>query len=513
MYSLLIVDDEKVVLDALKTIMNWSEYGVSDVNTVSDGIEALEFIKDSPPDIVLTDIRMPGLNGLELVEQSKSYTNQTMFIMISGHTEFAYAKKAIELEAVDYLVKPIEMDDIAEAIKKAIEKYKKKSEQNNVERYLDELEDKYLLESIVGGRIDTQWINRHFNIYQVAVISVKEATLHENLKKNEQKYLTLFKEPLMSKGYSVFMHVIEEQIVMVYGNTKTASMEEGLADQVTSTIQRELGVITTTGVSGCFNNMKDMHNAYQRAKRAYDIGFFYNQGYTDYSTLPNHEKSIDYRMIFEIEDFSQQISKFEEYYHLADTILNYIYAEELSPEKSKYLYYKFLNSLNTYLEKEYNVKNKDLVHADLLLYEEAKGFNSLASIQKWIYTYTKQWENYIENHRISYNDNLVREVRKYLDEHFHEEIELNRLAEMYHINSSYLSSLFSKKMDMTLFDYLTSLRLKNAKVLLKTTNYKVNEICQKVGYENSRYFNQVFKKKVGTTPGKYRSKHLIRVNE
>jgi two-component system response regulator YesN len=118
MYKLLIVDDEKIVIEGLKSATNWKEHHIVIVGSASDGEEALKEIINKKPDIVLADIRIPKMNGLDLIKETKNLNLETVFIIISGYSKFDYAKRAIQLEAIDYLVKPIEVDEIVSSIKK-----------------------------------------------------------------------------------------------------------------------------------------------------------------------------------------------------------------------------------------------------------------------------------------------------------------------------------------------------------------------------------------------------------
>ena len=120
MYKLLIVDDEKIVIEGLKSAANWQDHQIEIVGSALDGEEALKEIMNKKPDIVLVDIRMPKLNGLDLIKETKVLNLDTVFIIISGYSNFDYAKRAIQLGAIDYLVKPIEVEEIISSINNAI---------------------------------------------------------------------------------------------------------------------------------------------------------------------------------------------------------------------------------------------------------------------------------------------------------------------------------------------------------------------------------------------------------
>lgn len=126
MYKLFIVDDEKLVVDGLKSIIEWEKHQIEVIGSAMDGTNALARILALKPHIVMTDIRMPGMNGLELIQHLREKAPDIVCLIISGYSEFNYAKSAIELEAIDYLIKPIELDEIVKSVKNAIVKYEKK---------------------------------------------------------------------------------------------------------------------------------------------------------------------------------------------------------------------------------------------------------------------------------------------------------------------------------------------------------------------------------------------------
>ena len=130
--------------------------------------------------------------------------------------------------------------------------------------------------------------------------------------------------------------------------------------------------------------------------------------------------------------------------------------------------------------------------------------------KSWLLEKIENIVGYLSENQMSQKDKLLYDVKNHLKENYAHTIGLEEIAEKFHISPAYLSSLFSKNMGVTLFEYIINMRMEKAKELLRSTNNKISDICQQVGYENQRYFNQVFKKNIGTTPGNYRANHLIK---
>jgi two-component system response regulator YesN len=193
---------------------------------------------------------------------------------------------------------------------------------------------------------------------------------------------------------------------------------------------------------------------------------------------------------------------------LIDHIIDYSKQNKLPPQKSTYLCFKLANNLIEYVENEFEL---DQIMDDRYeVYEQLNSMNSLDEISKWLRSLAQKIKNDIENHKVSYNEKLILDIKNYLNTNFRETIVLEDLGKCFYKNPTYLCSLFSRSVGKTIFEYITLTRMNNAKKLLRTSTCKVADIATQVGYENEKYFYQVFKKNVGITPSQYRSKHLVK---
>ncbi|WP_160909781.1 response regulator [Pontibacillus yanchengensis] len=517
MYKLLIVDDEKVVLDALETIIDWEDYNIELVGSASNGNEALACIKELSPDIVLTDIRMPGRNGLELVEASRAFSEDVLFIIISAYSEFQYAKKAIELEAIDYLVKPIEIDDIVEAISKAVEKKERNLKQqrlgSQLEQYQGELEEKYLLDCMLGGKVDQMERPVPFTSYAILCLGGKgESSFTDHVVDRSKHLETIMRQSFSESVYVVHTYIIEEKIILFLGSSTTNSLDHEALEAFYATFQKEIGMTPIAGISDTYKDFAQVHQAYLQAKQAFKIGYFFDQAITHHHEHEQVNQKIGESILHKIEDaVGMEDFTVQALFPLVDDVIAYISAHNLPPEKSKYVCYTCISSIYTQVQSEFGVNVTDINGEDTLLYVKLNELQSLEAIQAWLTNHLHRIDAYLKAHKGSYHDRLIQEVKHFIEKHYNEPLELNELADHFHMSSAYLSSLFSKKMGVTIFDYMTSIRMNQAKEMLRSTNYKINEICQVIGYDNQRYFNQVFKKKVGTTPGKYRTERMVKM--
>lgn len=515
MYKLLIVDDEKIVIEGLTSAINWREHQIEVVDTASNGQEAYQCIINNPPHIVLADIQMPGLNGLDLIQSVKKIHPDIVFVIISGYTEFDYAKRAIELEAVDYLVKPIEIDEIVSAVKKGLIKYEKmKVEKENnyqIQKYKMEIEEKDILNLILGRAIDNNFEkNNRFKGWKLLIAGFKSALWKNNMDKVGKGIFNRLKKPFEERGYETFIYYIEDFIITFYSSSIQKEVQDSFLIEFSSLLQHELNTIPIIGVSNSYCDLSYIRQSFQEAKESFQIGIYLDQLLTHYKDLEKINNTVGNEIIEKINHcFKENNFNLDKLSLLIHEIFNYSIENMISPSKTKYLCFKLINNVFEYVQQEFQLEIESVLGDKYQLYEELNKFFSIEEIRYWLEGLVNNIFDYINENRVSYKDKLILDVKSYLQKNFNQSINLDEMAKDFHISPPYLSSLFSKIVKMTIFEYITNIRIIKAKELLRTTNYKILIICNEVGYKDAKYFNQVFKKQVGLTPSQYRSKHLI----
>ncbi|WP_162356981.1 response regulator [Metabacillus mangrovi] len=497
MYTLFIADDEKIVIEGLTTDVPWEAFGIAICGTASDGKSALAEINRLKPDLVLADIRMPGMTGLELIGKAKKSNPDLVFIMISGYSEFEYARRALELEAVDYLVKPMEAEDIVRSVRKAIEKLEKKrmerSLSSRLEKYENELAEKHVLHLLLGRRnADAEAKEVLTQPFAAAVLLMKDGfRSHEALMVHVREQLR-----------HCYLFTVEASIVLV-------SLQP---EELRSCLQRVLDLFPgSAGLSSIHHEARNLPVAYEEAKEALKIAVFGSLGLTEYEELGQYGLHKGTRMIREIEQFFLSGGSLKEMDGMMERTLDYARKHKLSPQKSKVLCFALIKHFLEHMEKEYELEDK-MFGEGYLLYETVESLQTLDELERWMRATVREALEYLDNNRISFNEKLIHELKQYLHEHFSEPIVLEELGRHFYKSPAYLCSLFSKNAGKTIFEYITALRMDHAKKLLRSSNLKISEICEKAGYSNHKYFNQVFKKNTGKTPGQYRSEHVVKLH-
>ncbi len=514
MYKLLIVDDEKIVIEGLNSAVNWQEHQIEIVGSASDGEEALKEIMNKKPDIVLVDIRMPKLNGLDLIQETKALNLDTVFIIISGYSKFDYAKRAVQLEAIDYLVKPIEVEEIVHSIKKAILKLEKiKNEKQatvQINEYQMALEEKRVLDYILGQRFVVPEKDQKLQSFSFFNIGLKGFDWDDsnNIEKI-QASLESLKSLLENRKIQNFVYTIDSEIVIMILNAGS-ELGNDLVQDLVSVFFHDMNIRPLVGVSNIYVTISDIKKAYSEAKEALKNGLFSNQLITYYKELETFNHSFGNRIIEKIDTFfnGKGPNLLSNMNLFIDKVFLDCQKSSLPPEKTKYVCFKIVNHFLEYIESEYEINKSG--GDRYLVYQELNPLRSFEEIRVWLEQFIGQSTANLNENHVSYNEKLIIDLKSFINANYKEPIVLDDLGKLFHKNPAYLCNLFSKAVGSTIFEYITKVRLNNAKKLLRTTNLKVSEICKQVGYENQKYFNQVFKKNIGTTPGIYRSQHILK---
>lgn len=475
MIKVLLADDEQWIVDNLKVSVEWAKYGFEVVDTALDGIEAYEKIMEWQPQLVFTDIRMPGMNGLELIKKVGATHPEIQFAVISGFVEFAYAQKAIQYGAIGYCLKPVEDQDVIQVLEKArasqtgnsrsevpyagrLEASDIRSDQSSdlhclIERMglnLSEIEGLQVIAAIGTGPLS---------------FSHSEKAFACDLGPNKNVYLIPYRHPLQPKDY--LTKEIGPEIrgvgfarVNKQGGQLARSIEEAVAA------------------------------AYQ---------FFIAKGETSFVFEDILTAPPEFYDLFSNLQHSLKKSEFVNATRLIDELETVFRAGGLSILHA-YRIYNLVVSMNS---GDQSLKEDEYI----------PNFEKLVDRFDDVYAMLGELKEYLiscmdltidpEVERLM--SETVKAILKYIRTHFYKVITLGDISAMFNINPSYLSQLFKKETGQNLIEYITRVRMEHACMLLKTSSLTVNSIAEQSGYEDNVYFRKVFRKVIGKTPGEYRN--------
>ncbi len=500
---IVIVEDEIAIRDGLKKMIS-ANTSHTVIGTCKDGLEGIAFIREHQPDLVITDIRMHKMNGLEMLERLRELGVQIYSIVISGYAEFEYARKALSLQAEDYLLKPVSID----ALQKALDRIENKHVESRY--HIVKKPESYVREYFFGTVEEQEEAKQALN----GILKEEKDEIYGiiigyfgNLKK---KQLEDVEYPLRSIKHQFpelcFLDAWEEhiscRILIVKGQvSQVQAFADSFDEKARYDYQQQKREIpwcmdtcsSMEGWKSCFENVKKVLSGYF-AKGSH--GLLQAEECVEESMKEfQYPIQIERRILQALEsgsyeDMSAGIDEF-----LAETM-----SEEYGAEEIRYGAVKLMTRMMD-IAKEINQKayeslrEKDYLKALFLALTQTEFRDILMKCGNAICDRKKKES--ISNYTIS-------RTIEYIRTHYQEGISLEKTAETLNITPEYLSMLFKREMGMNFSVFLKEFRISHAKRLLKGTDMKIYEVAQECGYSNSNYFTKVFKEVTGISPAEYR---------
>lgn len=479
MYKVLLVDDEPWIIFGLRNLIDWESYGYTIIGDANNGIRALEIIEKHKPDLVISDIRMPGLDGIQLMEEIMENKLDTKVILVSGYAEFAYAQKAIALGAFDYLLKQVEQDQLINVLKRLTIVLQGKSlnriQVNNDDTLIISPLNKIKISDFVMKR------NLGFDMPNYQLICCVLPHEQENKVDNT----------VVNSGNLNYVKVqIEANKLYILVNFDLNVNKS----EPYHIILAEFPEATYVGISSICDSNRAISALYKETEVAINNEIFIqndrrkayrstekNNGLS--STLINIEKSIREHDLDHTNDYINEFYKeCKEGQFVIDDILI------------------FYNQIVTFLYKYYP-KKSFLIGIEYC--DNRKIIDFYESIEHFFDMIKMLFGNIDQSDRYISNDN-IKKIMNDVNEKFTLDISLQLLSQKYNISMSYLSNLIKKETGHTYTEHIMNKRLDLAKAILKDNSMSIEEIAEKVGYNDYFHFTKVFKKNVGITPSKYR---------
>lgn len=526
MYSVFIVDDEVIVREGLRKRIDWESSGFSFSGEAGDGEIALSMIQDIKPDILITDIRMPFMDGLELARAVKKIQPWIRIIILSGHDEFDYAKKAISIGVEDYILKPFTPDEILSCLSKVRDNLdKEKREAGDISRMKRELEsgnnlarDKMLTDLVLGALDSSKAMERagEFGIKLLSrfyMVAVSELHYGEDMDK-----LLAAKSCLSSsrdgRGMSFFISP-ETLVSIVQGQDAEQSEDEAfsLAESVKHDTEKVPGVSVVTAISPAVEHIASISGAYKdallllkkcrftdtsRIVSMSDVGEGSLKSDGDSLVLQENDPLVN-RLSYAGEGEIDQIVS--EYVALLGSnggsfsiIASYLLVDVIMAVS------KVIESLGG------DVKQVMPEILSRSFVENAVQNQEVFIVEvKSILGKLLDWRGRQSSGR--YSDVILR-AKKFIDENYADpDICLRSVAQAVNFSPNHFSTVFSQDCGMTFIEYLTQVRISQAKRLLKTTDKKSADIAWEVGFNDPHYFSFIFKKSVSLSPREWRQQN------
>ncbi len=503
MIKILIVDDESTIRRGLEKAIPWKENGFVVAGTAKNGIDALDFFTNNYADIVISDIRMPRMDGLQLQETLHERYPDLPFLFISGYEDFNYARQALRCGAFSYLLKPLDPAELIAELKRACEHYHLSTEniplKQIIERNFYGLEKRWDFTNF-------EYLEHEFQNNYFCVMNIR--CQMDDMK--SQIFLMAFQKRLQDIVFECFTQsnsaLIESSgrgIVFCIMNADEKHLKYSLNTFVSS-IAQKLGEYASTPLGiwtgGVYQGITRLIDSYIESFES-DTFKYFNQSN---ETQMNLECFDTYSQLFDNEDIiisTLYNGKVDDAIMLLENQKSFLMQNNHNSDDARlylrHLLHKYLRGLKS--------ANPDVVFPESFHSYGTFALMTISEMFKNLYESLEQISKFVKPVTSNHSLQTIDKIKEYIDRNYSDPyLSLSSIADYVGLNASYVSTEFAKREKKGLSNYITDIRIARAKHLLLYTDKTVSEICDEVGYLNPTYFSTTFKKSVGFTPSQFR---------
>lgn len=514
MYQILIVDDERAIREGISRLVPWEEMGISKPSLAADGKEALELISAQPPDLVITDIKMPEMDGLELIKRTLALGVEPVFIILTGYGEFEFAQQAMQYGIKHYLLKPCGESDIRVHLRMVLEELRQKREkelflqqmQDNWHKALPQMKERFMGECIEPGKYNAADFERFRIMFGIPEKCYRLLLIQADYSCDllERFALRNISEELLGPQRTVMSALIGWQLLMLLNPVKYPEIEM-ILEEIKKVFRRYYGKELIIAISD-ETTFSDVPSMYKEALACVQSAFYLGEGsIMTHSDLPSGRVDQEDQFMQDYESISisvrtghiaaleGQLKKF--FARIEASNLRIDMAQMLSMEL---------------LLRVVRLGDPDQTQAYARFIQEIQSMGTLRQIKKFVtglamdiaqlrYEQTEQKHGFV-----------IETIKKLVIERLSDsDLSLKGLAkEILFMNEDYLGRLFQRQTGERFSQYLLRMRMEKAKELLESGHYKIFEISELTGFGgNNQYFSTVFKKYTGMNPSDYKLLH------
>lgn len=515
----MIVDDEVLAVEYLKDLIPWEKHGFVIVGEAYNGKKALELYQKYKPQIIIADISMPGMNGLELSSEIIKCDDYIKIILLTSYKDFEYAKKAVKIGVFDYILKhELNEESLLEELQRIKvkiqedEKVKRLEAQEIIKRLLEgktiKDESRKFINNILGNK------NQNFML-----LLIKKKIPYPVIQYNIEEYIKDIEDNTLFDldNYKILENVhyiesikIKENLNAVLLSIKNIRSQKEIYDtfyQIITEIEEKYKKISNStlcaAVTSIANTNDSFSKAFNKAEKILEYSIFFNKekilGLEDSSYLFS---TSDKAFINEFKDIKDKMDKFDQ--EGVKKVIDNIFANIASPYFDLQGFKNICKGLIFILESFR--KNNAIISLEEMLKKKKDNIDSWYNYKDINYWFVDEFREAIvevQKSSLKSYSKKIQMVIKHIQKHYAEDLVVEKVAEEVGISGIYLSQLFKKETGKTFLTYLTDYRIEFAKGLLESNKYNVNEVAELVGYSTSQYFSKIFHKTTGVTPKYY----------
>lgn len=517
MYRLMIVDDDALARDVICHSINWNDIGISEVATAIDGQDALQKCVEFNPNIVITDIRMPNMDGLQLVQKLAELLPEIKTIIISGYDEFDYAQKAVQFGTCDYLLKPCSPEELTESVRRLIsgmveqetkmEKHAELARETVVKQLLEGRFRTLVDLSIASHYFGSNW--HHQSGWRIALLRVDDLLLfiQEN-QNNEQSRIQFSISNILEYLTRSYDHVTfcsygegEWALIMLAEDYKDILID------IKEMIQRILKITVSIAVSASIESVSNIQSGLKEAKQLLRYRSALGR---DIIIEHNDIRYLHLERIITV-DVEQHVDKIMDCEEAgAVQSIFWTLHQELTTraydiQSVHDFAFEFILSVHRKAESLGHLLDQDERHSLLNIHKQIKLFEVVRDVLDYLKLYVMSVVVELNEGKPRSNNIYIDRCMSLFQTRYKENLSLAAIALELEITPNYLSHLFKQELGVTFLDALTEVRMIKAKKLLKSSMLRNYEIAEQIGFNSPEYFAKVFKRYTGISPSDYRN--------
>ena len=529
MFKLFIVDDEIDLIEGIKTLIPWRNYDIEICGEANNGLAAFELIKDLKPDILIADIRMPKMNGLELLRNLKTENINIKSIILSGYSDFDYAKQAINLNIIEYLLKPCKPEEIIKVVLKAKKLLEDEHKNTSILKdyeisYNESISQKrkeFLKELCIGKNVNFIGVDLKAYSYDIETpigksflaitfsIDNKNKILeYNNIVAINCNIVSCTSTLLTKEVVGYFQNNNDTTFILridkAYYNSK--HFLENII-KIKDKIKTLFETTLTVGVGSIVTDIKAISESYKDSSAALEAKFFLgNDRVINLSNIHAYEEMTGFYPINEEIDVLNCLDtgnkilmhqKLENFYKkLCDGKLpSKGFLQKISISFCSRLY-KFC------IDKNINVSQ--IFDSNLTTFDKIEECETMIELKEYVNSILNNILKKMSE--VDKKSTFTKMAVQYIMKNYYKDISLEIVSKELYITPGYLSLLFKQEMGINFIDFIAGYRIEKAKELLKNSILKNYQVSNMTGFKDEKYFSQIFKRYVGLTPSQYRQK-------
>lgn len=534
MMKLCVIDDIKSVVDMITTKVPWAEHGITIAGSALDGEEGLELVRQVQPDIVLSDIRMPKLDGLEMTRRILEFSPHTKIIILSAYTDFIYAQQAIRLGAFDFVKKPFSVEEIIGVVVKARNACTLEREglaqiqamEKKIKDSMPVLRQEYFhllmhhqtdLSSVMKrwAFLRMEMEPEHFAVLVAEIDRFSEK--HQGMPVQEMELVRFSLQNIMEETVAVytrgiiFREAMNRYVCVI--NSRDDQLPEVIAEACCANIARFTKFTISIGVGLAAEGIEQLSRSYQQALKALTYHFYtggdgalsYRNMASGHQNAPEYSAAEEQELLFALRSGNRERTLTQ-----LDRLLGRIAGSDPRPDPiyvESICYELASKVLRVLLETFPSSKLVPFEHKLAAIKTSGPAAFSFQRLQELLRELATEGCDWIEQNRKHESRQTIHYAMDYIRGHLHMDLSLEHCAKQVNFSPGYFSNLFKKESGLSFQQFVIQEKMERAKAML-LSDHQVQEIAQALGYEHRRYFSEVFKKHTGLTPSEFRESYL-----